>query len=166
MALRLVHVGHDVGGRIRWCETIRSWSFVGLGRELRISRDASFSTHAARSARAAAAAYRSALACELIGAVRALRMAGTEPAGEALGPAFRHVAQALPLIAEDHALSHEIALARMLVGELAQFWPVPAADTATAPGARAALPAANTEIGMRRASADRDAAIREPAYEA
>jgi histidine ammonia-lyase len=82
---------------------------------------ASFSTHAARSARAAAAAYRSVLACELIGAVRALRMAGTEPEGEALGPAFRHVARALPLIAEDHALSDEIALARTLVGELARF---------------------------------------------
>jgi histidine ammonia-lyase len=61
------------------------------------------------------------LACELIAAVRALRMAGTGPEGAALGRAFRHVAGLLPMIAEDHQLSDELALARTLVDDLARF---------------------------------------------
>jgi histidine ammonia-lyase len=115
----LEYVAHDALGELRHAAAPVTLGTAVISRGL--EDHASFSTHAARSARAAAAAYRSALACELIGAVRALRMAGTEPERGALGPAFRHVARALPLIAEDHALSDEIAMARMLVGELARF---------------------------------------------
>jgi hypothetical protein len=48
-------------------------------------------------------------------------MAGAGPEGAALRRAFRHVAGLLPMIAEDHQLSDELALARTLVDDLARF---------------------------------------------
>jgi histidine ammonia-lyase len=57
----------------------------------------------------------------VIAAVRALRMAGTEPEGAALGRAYRHVTGRLPMVAEDHPLSDELAQARTLVDDLARF---------------------------------------------
>jgi histidine ammonia-lyase len=115
----LEYVAHDALGELRHAAAPVTLGTAVISRGL--EDHASFSTQAARSARAAAAAYRSVLACELVAAVRALRMAGTEPGGAALGRAFRHVAGLLPMIDEDHPLSDEIALARTLVDDLARF---------------------------------------------
>lgn len=115
----LEYVAHDALGRLRHAAAPVTLGTAVISRGL--EDHASFSTLAARSAHSAAAAYRTALACELIAAVRALRMADTEPAGAVLGRAFRHVAAALPMVAEDHSLSEEIALAETVVGGLAAF---------------------------------------------
>ncbi|WP_329469122.1 hypothetical protein OIE75_01535 [Streptomyces sp. NBC_01723] len=76
---------------------------------------AGFSTHAVRSTVAATAAYRTVLACELLGAVRALRMADAELPDTPLREAYRLATSALPHIAEDHPLSSEIQRAERLL---------------------------------------------------
>ncbi|MCW0214522.1 MAG: aromatic amino acid ammonia-lyase [Pseudonocardia sp.] len=115
----LEYVAHDALGQLRHAASPVTLGTAVISRGL--EDHASFSTHAARSAHAAVAAYRTVLACELIAAVRALRMGETEPRGTVVGQAFRHAARSLPLIAEDHPLSEEIARAEALVGELARF---------------------------------------------
>ena len=115
----LEYVAHDALGELRHAAAPVTLGTAVISRGL--EDHASFSTHAARSARAAAGAYRSVLACELIAAVRALRMAGTEPEGAALGRAYRYVTGLLPMVAEDHPLSDELAQARTLVDDLARF---------------------------------------------
>lgn len=115
----LEYVAHDALGELRHAAAPVTLGTAVISRGL--EDHASFSTQAARSARAAAAAYRSVLACELIAAVRALRMAGTEPSGAALGWAFRHLTGLLPMVADDHSLSDELAQARTLVDDLARF---------------------------------------------
>ena len=99
----LEYVAHDALGRLR-----HSAGPVTLGTAV-ISRGledhASFSPHAAGSALAAAAAYRTMLACELVAATRALRMAGTPPRGTVLAAAFATSTDRLPDIREDHQLA-------------------------------------------------------------
>ena len=68
---------------------------------------------------AAAAAYRTMLACELVAATRALRMAGTPPRGAVLATAFVHVTDQLPNIPADHQLAEEIEIAEHLLDDLA-----------------------------------------------
>ena len=68
---------------------------------------------------AAAAAYRTMLACELVAATRALRMAGTPPRGTVLAAAFAHATSRLPDIRADHQLSDEIRIAEQLLDDLA-----------------------------------------------
>ena len=111
------YVAHDALGRLR-----HSAGPVTLGTAV-ISRGledhASFSPHAAGSALAAAAAYRTMLACELVAATRALRMAGTPPRGTVLAAAFVHATNRLPDIRADHQLSDEIRIAEQLLDDLA-----------------------------------------------
>ena len=113
----LEYVAHDALGRLR-----HSAGPVTLGTSV-ISRGledhASFSPHAAGSALAAAAAYRTMLACELVAATRALRMAGTPPRGAVLATAFVHVTDQLPDIPADHQLAEEIEIAEHLLDDLA-----------------------------------------------
>lgn len=113
----LEYVAHDALGRLR-----HSAGPVTLGTAV-ISRGledhASFSPHAAGSAVAAAAAYRTMLACELVAAARALRIAGTPPRGTVLAAAFAHVTNRLPDIRADHQLSDEIRIAEQLLDDLA-----------------------------------------------
>ena len=68
---------------------------------------------------AAAAAYRTLLACELVAATRALRIAGTPPRGHVLAAAFAHVTARLPDIRPDHQLGDEIRIAEELLDDLA-----------------------------------------------
>ncbi len=113
----LEYVAHDALGRLR-----HSAGPVTLGTAV-ISRGledhASFSPHAAGSALAAAAAYRTMLACELVAAIRALRMAGTPPRGTVLASAFAEVTARLPDIRADHQLGAEIRTAEQLLDDLA-----------------------------------------------
>jgi len=113
----LEYVAHDALGRLR-----HSAGPVTLGTAV-ISRGledhASFSPHAAGSALAAAAAYRTLLACELVAATRALRMAGTPPHGPVLAAAFATVTAELPDVRADHQMSDEIRNAERLLDDLA-----------------------------------------------
>jgi histidine ammonia-lyase len=113
----LEYVAHDALGRLR-----HSAGPVTLGTAV-ISRGledhASFLPHAAGSTLAAAAAYRTLLACELVAAVRALRMAGTPPRSAVLAEAFAQVAARLPDVRPDHQLNEEILMAEDLLDELA-----------------------------------------------
>jgi histidine ammonia-lyase len=113
----LEYVAHDALGRLR-----HAAGPVTLGTSV-ISRGledhASFAPHAARSATSAAAAYRTVLACELVAATRALRMAGTPPRGTVLNAAFAEVTARLPDVRTDHQLSEEIRIAEQLLDGLA-----------------------------------------------
>ena len=115
----LEYVAHDALGRLR-----HSAGPVTLGTAV-ISRGledhASFLPHAAGSTLAAAAAYRTLLACELVAAVRALRMAGTPLPSAALTGAFARVTARLPDVRPDHQLSEEILTAEGLLDTLAKI---------------------------------------------
>ena len=115
----LEYVAHDALGRLR-----HSAGPVTLGTAV-ISRGledhASFSPHAAGSALSAAAAYRTMLACELVAATRALRMADTRPRGVVLAAVFTEVTTRLPDIRDDHQLSDEIRIAEHLLDDLAAY---------------------------------------------
>ncbi|ANY09357.1 aromatic amino acid ammonia-lyase [Pseudonocardia sp. HH130630-07] len=115
----LEYVAHDSLGRLR-----HSAGPVTLGTSV-ISRGvedhASFTPHAARSAVAAAAGYRTVLACELVAAVRALRLDDTRPRGYRLGRVFDELTAALPDTRTDHQLGAEIAGAAELLDGLGRW---------------------------------------------
>ncbi len=115
----LEYVAHDALAQLRHCAAPVTLGTAVISRGL--EDHASFSTHAARSTADAVAAYRTVLACELLGAVRALRLADTAPTGTALHHAFLHAAQQLPHVEPDHPLDAEITVAEHVVDELATF---------------------------------------------
>jgi histidine ammonia-lyase len=82
---------------------------------------AGFSTQSARATTEAVAAYRLVLACELVAAVRALRMAAVRPAGELLGQAFAMAAAVLPADPADRPLDSDLAAAQDLLSGLASL---------------------------------------------
>jgi histidine ammonia-lyase len=59
------------------------------------------------------------LACELVAAVQALRLADTPPRGKLLASVFADVTAALPDIRVDHQLGDEIRIACRIVDRLA-----------------------------------------------
>lgn len=113
----LEYVAHDALGTLRHAASPVTLGTAVISRGL--EDHASFSTHAVRSTVTATAAYRTVLACELLGAVRALRMAGTQLPATPLRAALRLAETALPHIAEDHPLSTEITQAERLLDRLA-----------------------------------------------
>lgn len=78
---------------------------------------ASFASQAARQAQRAADAYRTVLACELVVAVRALRMRPGPPPE----PAFAMAAAVLPSGADDRPLTADVSTAAELLEELARL---------------------------------------------
>lgn len=113
----LEYVAHDALGTLRHAASPVTLGTAVISRGL--EDHASFSTHAVRSTVAATAAYRTVLACELMGAVRALRMADTQLPDTPLREAFRLAESGLPYIADDHPLSAEIRQAEQLLDRLA-----------------------------------------------
>lgn len=115
----LEYVSHDALSQLR-----HSAAPVTLGTAV-ISRGledhASFSTQAVRSTVAATEAYRTVLACELLAAVRALRLADAELPATPLRDAFALAVGRLPLVPADHSLSDEVRLAERLVEALAPY---------------------------------------------
>ncbi|MEQ3549615.1 aromatic amino acid ammonia-lyase [Pseudonocardia nematodicida] len=113
----LEYVAHDALGRLR-----HSAGPVTMGTSV-ISRGvedhASFTPHAARSTAAAAGNYRTVLACELVAAVRALRLAETAPHGRLLAASFSELDGLLPEIVADHPLGPEVELAAGAIDGLA-----------------------------------------------
>jgi histidine ammonia-lyase len=67
----------------------------------------------------APAAYQVVLACELLAALRALRLRGWRPAGAALGAAFELAAAALSPDTADRPLDGDLAAAQLLLPGLA-----------------------------------------------
>ncbi|WP_326686323.1 aromatic amino acid ammonia-lyase [Streptomyces sp. NBC_01795] len=109
----LEYVAHDALSQLRHAAAPVTLGTAVISRGL--EDHASFSTQAARSTSAAISAYRTMLACELIGAVRALRLGSAELPGTAVAEAFRTAGKALPMIAEDHPLTEEIAAAEQVL---------------------------------------------------
>jgi len=113
----LEYVAHDALGTLRHAAAPVTLGTAVISRGL--EDHASFSTHAVRSTVAATAAYRTILACELLGAVRALRLADADLPDTPLREAFRLAAVGLPHVAEDHPLSAEIQQAERLLDHFA-----------------------------------------------
>jgi histidine ammonia-lyase len=82
---------------------------------LGVEEHAGFATQAARSATGAVAAYRVVLACELVAAVRALRLHGTGPSPGPLRDAYELAAGVLPSSTADRPLDEDLALAQELL---------------------------------------------------
>jgi histidine ammonia-lyase len=82
---------------------------------------AGFSTQSARATTDVVEAYRIVLACELVSAVRALRLSGVRPATAALNAAFDLAAGVLPPGTADRALDTDLALAQDLLPPLARI---------------------------------------------
>jgi histidine ammonia-lyase len=83
-----------------------------------VEEHAGFSTQSARATTDVTAAYRLVLACELVAAVRALRMRGVRPAGERLAAAFGLAAAALPAGLRDRPLDEDLTAAQDLLAPL------------------------------------------------
>ena len=86
-----------------------------------VEEHAGFSTQSARATTDVSAAYRLVLACELVAAVRALRMRGIRPAGERLGAAFERATGALPAELRDRPLDADLTAARDLLPALTEL---------------------------------------------
>lgn len=82
---------------------------------------ASFSTQAARRTTAACEAFRYVLACELVAAVRALSMHGTQVDDVPVRVVFERAATELDSALEDRSLSQDVARAFDLLTELSEF---------------------------------------------
>ncbi|MFE0417763.1 aromatic amino acid ammonia-lyase [Streptomyces tendae] len=115
----LEYVAHDALGTLRHAAAPVTLGTAVISRGL--EDHASFSTHAVRSTVTATAAYRTVLACELLGAVRALRMSGVDLPGTPLRDAYRLAAAELPDRTADHPLSAEIHQAERLLDRLADL---------------------------------------------
>ncbi len=84
-----------------------------------VEEHAGFSTQSARASTDVTDAYRIVLACELVAAVRALRLRSVRPGGTVLGAAFDLAAATLPAGTEDRALDADLIAAQGLLADLA-----------------------------------------------
>ncbi|SNS04039.1 aromatic amino acid ammonia-lyase [Actinomadura mexicana] len=88
-----------------------------------VEEHAGFSTQSARATTDAVAAYRLGLGCELVAAVRALRMQGRAPSGGPLRSAWDMAGAVLDPRIEDRPLDADIAAAADLLPHLARLHP-------------------------------------------
>ena len=89
-----------------------------------VEEHAGFSTQSARATTDFIDAYRIVLACELVAAVRALRLRQARPSRPALAAAFDQAAGALPPGTADRALDTDLAAAQRLLPGLAGAAPL------------------------------------------
>ncbi|MGW3914142.1 aromatic amino acid ammonia-lyase [Streptomyces sp. NPDC005070] len=105
---------------IQACATPASLGHVVLSQGM--EEAATFATQAARKALRAAKAYRLVLACELVAAVRALRLRGTPPApGTPAGRAYLRAAAALDPDMRDRPLTDDVTAAAALLDGFAEL---------------------------------------------
>ncbi|GAA3984813.1 aromatic amino acid ammonia-lyase [Actinomadura viridis] len=96
-----------------------------------VEEHAGFSTQSARATTEALGAYRIGLGCELVAAVRALRMQGRAPAGGPLRSVYDLSAEVLDPRVDDRPLDADIAVAADLLPEISRLLPLlPAASPA------------------------------------
>ena len=112
----LEYVAHDALAEMRHAAAAVTTGTAVISRGL--EDHASFATQAARSTAEVADAYRTVLACELVGAVRALRLANEELPRIPIAAIFHRLADVLPAIEDDHPLGEEIAGAEALLLDL------------------------------------------------
>ena len=101
-----------------------------------VEEHAGFSTQSARATTEVISAYRVVLGCELIAAVRALRLRGIAPAGGPLAGAYALAAAALPAGSGDRPLDADLTAAQQLLPALA----APVRDDLLGHDGRAARP--------------------------
>lgn len=105
----LEYVAHDALAQLRHAALPVTLGTAVVSRGL--EDHASFSTQAARQATAAAEAFRYVLACELVAAVRALRMQGTKLADVPARVVFEQAARDLDATLEDRSLTEDVGRA-------------------------------------------------------
>jgi histidine ammonia-lyase len=88
-----------------------------------VEEHAGFSTQSARATTDVVPAYRIVLACELVAAVRALRLRGIRPAGSSLAGTFDLAAGALSADTSDRPLDADLAAAQRLLPAIAALVP-------------------------------------------
>jgi histidine ammonia-lyase len=84
-----------------------------------VEEHAGFSTQSARTTTDVVRAYRIVLACELVAAVRALRLRGLRPGAAPLAEAFDQAAGVLPADTADRPLDDDLAIGERLLPRLA-----------------------------------------------
>jgi histidine ammonia-lyase len=117
--MTLEYVAHSALADIRRLASPAALGTAVLSRGL--EEQADFSTQAARSTTETVAAYRIVLSCELVAAVRALRMRGVVPEPGSLRAAYDLAAGALDARIEDRPLDPDIDTADRLLPALAAF---------------------------------------------
>ena len=115
----LEYVAHDALTELRQAALPATLGTAVVSRG--IEDHASFSTQAARAATAAAAAYRQVLACELVAAVRALRIRKAELVDLPVRAAFTAAVEVLNERFEDRPLTDDIAKAAGVLDKLARI---------------------------------------------
>ena len=89
-----------------------------------VEEHAGFATQSAHASTEVVLAYRAALACELLGAVRALRMQGRAPAGGGLRRAFALADVVLDPRTADRPLDADLSAAAEVLGEISRLQPL------------------------------------------
>ena len=113
----LEYVAHSAIADIRRLATPAALGSAVLSRG--VEEHAGFSTQSARATSDAVDAYRITLACELVAAVRALRLRAVRPARPGLAAAFDLAAGVLPAETADRALDADLGSAQGLLAGLA-----------------------------------------------
>jgi histidine ammonia-lyase len=117
----LEYVAHSCLADVRRLATPAALGSAVLSRG--VAEHAGFSTQSARATTDAVAAYRLGLGCELVAAVRALRMQGRAPSGGPLRAAADLAGAVLDPRVEDRPLDTDIAAAADLLTRLARLHP-------------------------------------------
>lgn len=117
----LEYVAHSCLADVRRLATPAALGSAVLSRG--VEEHAGFSTQSARATTDAVAAYRLGLGCELVAAVRALRMQGRAPSGGPLRSACDMAGAVLDPRIEDRPLDADIAAAADLLPHLARLHP-------------------------------------------
>ncbi|GAA4610478.1 aromatic amino acid ammonia-lyase [Actinoallomurus liliacearum] len=114
----LEYVAHSAIADIRRLASPAALGSAVLSRG--VEEHAGFATQSARATTDVVTAYRTALACELVAAVRALRMQGRTPLGR-LGEVYAQAADALDPAVEDRPLDADIGAAADLLPRIAVY---------------------------------------------
>ena len=122
----LEYVAHSAVADIRRLAAPAALGSAVLSRG--VEEHAGFATQSARATTDALDAYRVVLACELVAAVRALRLRGVRPAEPGLAAAFETASGTLPVDSADRALDTDLVAAQGLLIGLADIvrsagWP-------------------------------------------
>jgi len=89
-----------------------------------VEEHAGFATQSARATTDVVDAYRVVLACEVVAAVRALRLRAVTPAAPGLAAVFELAAEALPASTADRALDDDLRIAQTLLPAMARLTPL------------------------------------------
>ena len=115
----LEYVAHSAAADIRRLAAPAALGSAVLSRG--VEEHAGFSTQSARATTEVTGAYRIVLACELVAAVRALRLRGIRPGGSGLAAAFGLATGMLPASTADRALDSDLEAAQSLLPGLAEL---------------------------------------------